>query len=29
MWTNEINSPTYKQSFQRLKGALLQKLEAQ
>jgi len=29
MWTDEINSPSYKQKFQELKTALLQKLEAQ
>jgi len=29
MWTDEINSPSYKQKFQELKTAILQKLEAQ
>ncbi len=29
MWTDEINSPAYKQKFQALKTALLEKLEAQ
>ena len=29
MWTDEINSPTYKQRFQELKTALTRKLEAQ
>ncbi|HEU5375907.1 MAG TPA: ribosomal protein S18-alanine N-acetyltransferase [Ktedonobacteraceae bacterium] len=29
MWTDEINSPTYRQRFQELKSALMQKLEAQ
>ncbi len=29
MWTDEINSSSYKQHFQELKSALLQKLEAQ
>ncbi len=29
MWTDEIKSPSYKQKFQELKSALLQKLEAQ
>src|SRR5690242_19776482 len=29
MWTDEINSPAYKQKFQELKDALMQKLEAQ
>src|SRR5579883_708708 len=29
MWTEEINSPSYKQKFQALKAELLQKLEAQ
>ena len=29
MWTDEINSPTYKQKFQELKAALYRKLEAQ
>ncbi len=29
MWTDEINSPAYKQKFQALKSALLKKLEAQ
>ncbi|GHO91383.1 ribosomal-protein-alanine acetyltransferase [Reticulibacter mediterranei] len=29
MWTDEINSPGYKQKFQELKSMLLQKLEAQ
>ncbi|HZO73774.1 MAG TPA: ribosomal protein S18-alanine N-acetyltransferase [Ktedonobacteraceae bacterium] len=29
MWTEEINSPSYKQKFQALKTELLQKLEAQ
>jgi ribosomal-protein-alanine N-acetyltransferase len=29
MWTDEINSPAYKQRFQELKAALYQKLEAQ
>lgn len=29
MWTDEINSPAYKQRFQELKMALLTKLEAQ
>ncbi len=29
MWTDEINSPAYKQKFQELKSALMKKLEAQ
>lgn len=29
MWTDEINSPAYKQKFQELKARLMQKLEAQ
>ncbi|WP_207229339.1 ribosomal protein S18-alanine N-acetyltransferase [Ktedonosporobacter rubrisoli] len=29
MWTDEINSPSYKQKFQDLKARLMQKLEAQ
>jgi ribosomal-protein-alanine N-acetyltransferase len=29
MWTDEINSPSYKQKFQELRAALTQKLEAQ
>lgn len=29
MWTEEINAPSYKQKFQALKAALLEKLEAQ
>lgn len=29
MWTEEINSPGYKQKFQELKSALMKKLEAQ
>jgi ribosomal-protein-alanine N-acetyltransferase len=29
MWTDEINSPAYKQKFQELKAALYRKLEAQ
>jgi [ribosomal protein S18]-alanine N-acetyltransferase len=29
MWTDEINSPAYKQKFQELRAALMQKLEAQ
>lgn len=29
MWTDEINSPAYRQRFQELKSALMQKLEAQ
>jgi ribosomal-protein-alanine N-acetyltransferase len=29
MWTDEINSPSYKQKFLELKSALLRKLEAQ
>jgi hypothetical protein len=29
MWTDEINSPTYRERFQELKIALLAKLEAQ
>jgi ribosomal-protein-alanine N-acetyltransferase len=29
MWTDEINSPAYKQRFQELKAALLMKLAAQ
>ena len=29
MWTDEINSPAYKQKFQELKAALIEKLEAQ
>jgi ribosomal-protein-alanine N-acetyltransferase len=29
MWTDEINSPVYKQKFQELKAALYRKLEAQ
>ncbi len=29
MWTDEINSPTYKQKFQALRAALMQKLETQ
>jgi len=29
MWTDEINSPGYKQKFQELKSTLLQKLDAQ
>ncbi len=29
MWTDEINSPSYKQKFQELKSALMRKLEAQ
>ncbi|HEU5227367.1 MAG TPA: ribosomal protein S18-alanine N-acetyltransferase [Ktedonobacteraceae bacterium] len=29
MWTDEINSPSYKQTFQALKAALLKKLEMQ
>lgn len=29
MWTEEINSPGYKQKFQELKSALMEKLEAQ
>jgi [ribosomal protein S18]-alanine N-acetyltransferase len=28
MWTDEINSPSYKQKFQELKSALMKKLEA-
>jgi [ribosomal protein S18]-alanine N-acetyltransferase len=28
MWTDEINSPSYKQKFQELKSALLKRLEA-
>jgi ribosomal-protein-alanine N-acetyltransferase len=29
MWTDEINSPAYKQKFQDLKTTLMRKLEAQ
>ncbi len=29
MWTDEINSPSYKQKFQELKTTLMKKLEAQ
>jgi ribosomal-protein-alanine N-acetyltransferase len=29
MWTDEINSPAYKQKFQALKSALTERLEAQ
>ena len=29
MWTEEINAPSYKQKFQALKAALVEKLEAQ
>jgi ribosomal-protein-alanine N-acetyltransferase len=29
MWTDEIHSPGYKQKFQELKSALMQKLETQ
>ncbi len=29
MWTDEINSPAYKQKFQELKSALMTKLDAQ
>jgi len=29
MWTDEINSPSYKQKFQELKSALMQKLGTQ
>ena len=29
MWTNEINSPAYKQKFQELKATLMRKLESQ
>jgi ribosomal-protein-alanine N-acetyltransferase len=29
MWTDEINSPAYKQKFQELKSVLMKKLEAQ
>ena len=29
MWTDEINSPAYKQRFEELKAVLYQRLEAQ